>query len=83
MEVEDNDFLEFKRSTGNWTEDQKLLWGYLSTIVNLLGHISEHLEGEKPEDQIEKVKESLETGMPPIRGSSREKPSRVPQIRLE
>ena len=80
MEVEDKDFLEFKRSTGNWTEDQKLLWGYLSTIVNLLTHISEHL-GE--EDQIEKVKESLETGMPPLGGSAREKPSRVPQIRLE
>lgn len=40
-QVPDKDYLEYLRASGTWTDEQKLMWAYLSTIVDLLQNLSD------------------------------------------
>ena len=83
-EILDKDYLEYKRGMGHWTKEQEMLWDYLTVIVNLLSHIVENSKMvQLKEDPFKKVDDSLKTGIPPMGARAKEKPSRVPQVRLE
>lgn len=43
MEISDQEYLEYLRATGTWTEAEKLQWEYLSNIVKLLSSINDRL----------------------------------------
>jgi len=40
MEIQDADYFEYRIATGEWTEEQKLHWEFLLTIVKLLSNLN-------------------------------------------
>lgn len=49
----DRDFIEFKRGMGKWTEDQKLLWDFLTEIMDVMIEIKERLPEKEEEEEEE------------------------------